>query len=41
MKRVLKLTLEELSNHRDKHGMDEFLFHEMGSVINDIRVFTE
>ena len=41
MRRVLRLTQEELFNHMDKHGMDEFLFHEMGPVINDIRVFTE
>ena len=41
MRRVSRLTQEELFNHRDKHGMDEFLFHEMGSGINDIRVFTE
>ena len=41
MRRVLKLILEELFNGRNKHGADEFLFHEMRSVINDIGVFPE
>ena len=41
MRKVLRLILEELSDSRDQHGMDVLLFHEMGSIIERIGIFTE